>query len=511
MRSSGTSSSFPCRDAAMELAAAFVSLFAPLPLAIMMIGLLLGIFVGALPGMTGGTLMALTLPFTYYMSSSNAVTLLIAMYVGGISGGLITATLMRIPGEPSSVMTTLDGYPMARAGQPGRALGLSIGAALAGGFLSWIALVLLSPPLARAALLFGPWENFAVILMALILISSLSQGSFVKGLLSGLFGMLVSYPGIDETSGQKRLNFGVYDLDAGFNVLPVILGAFALSQVISDAMNVEQRYQRMDANTRGILLSFGDYGRQAWNILRSSLIGLWMGILPGVGATVGSMVAYSTAKNMSRTPEKFGTGFDDGIVASEAAANASTGGTLIPIITLGIAGGLTDSVLLAALIIHNLQPGPMLFANHPEVINALMASHLLAHVLMYLVMVTSCLFIAKLMYVHRAFVLPIILVFCVLGAFAVNNRMFDVWVMIAFGAIGYAFEYARVPLGPFVIGLVLAPMAELQLRAGLMASDGSFLPMFQSPLAAVFLAVAAIMFVWPFWRGWQGRDSSLKI
>jgi len=327
----------------------------------------------------------------------------------------------------------------------------------------------------------------------------------VRGLLSGLFGLLVSYPCIDETSGQKRLTFGVYDLDAGFNVLPVILGAFALSQVISDAMNVEQRYERMAANTRGILLSFGDYGRQAVNILRSSLIGLWMGILPGVGATVGSMVAYSTAKNMSKTPEKFGTGFDDGIVASEAAANASTGGTLIPIITLGIAGGLTDSVLLAALIIHNLQPGPLLFTNHPEVVNALMASHLLAHVLMYLVMVSSCLLIARLMYVHRAFVLPIILVFCVLGALAVNNRMFDVWVMIAFGVIGYGFEYARVPLGPFVIGLVLAPMAELQLRAGLMGSDGSFAPMLQSPLAMLFLAVAAIMFVWPFWRGWRDR------
>jgi len=489
----------------MDIAAALLGLLAPTPFTIMMIGLLLGIFVGALPGMTGGTLMALTLPFTYYMTSANAVTLLIAMYVGGISGGLITATLMRIPGEPSSVMTTLDGYPMARGGRPGRALGLSIGAALVGGILSWIALVTLSPPLARAALLFGPWENFAVILMALILISSLSQGSFIKGLLSGLFGMLVSYPGIDETSGQKRLTFGIYDLDAGLNVLPVILGAFALSQVISDAMNVEQRYERLDANTRGIFLSLRDYARQAVNLGRSALIGLWMGILPGVGATVGSMVAYSTAKNMSKTPEKFGTGFDDGIVASEAAANASTGGTLIPIITLGIAGGLTDSVLLAALIIHNLQPGPMLFTNHPEVISALMASHLLAHVLMYIVMVFGCLFIAKLMYVHRAYVLPVILVFCVLGALAVNNRMFDVWVMIVFGAVGYFFEYARVPLGPFVIGLVLAPMAELQLRAGLMASDGSFAPIVQSPLALAFLAIAAAMFVWPFWRDWRAR------
>jgi putative tricarboxylic transport membrane protein len=233
-----------------------------------------------------------------------------------------------------------------------------------------------------------------------------------------------------------------------------------------------------------------------------------MGILPGVGATVGAMVSYTTAKNLSKTPEKFGTGFDDAIVASESAANASTGGTLIPIITLGITGGLTDSVLLAALLMQNLQPGPMLFINHPEVVSTLMASHLAAHLLMYVVMVSCCLFIARLMYVHRAYLLPIILVFCIVGAFAVNNRMFDVWVMIAFGAIGYAFEYAKVPLGPFVIGLVLAPMAEGQLRAGLMASDGSFMPLVQSPLAFVFVLVSVVTFFWPFWRDWRRRATA---
>jgi putative tricarboxylic transport membrane protein len=487
----------------MELGAAFLNLMAPAPFALLMAGLLLGIFVGALPGMTGGMLLALTLPFTYYMTSANAVTLLIAMYVGGVSGGLITATLMRIPGEPSSVMTMMDGYPMARQGRPGRALGLSIGGALVGGALSWIALVTLSPPLARAALLFGPFENFAIVLMALILIAALSQGSFVKGLMSGLFGMLVSYPGVDETSGQTRLTFGIADLNAGFNNLPVILGAFALSQLVADAMNVEQKLPRLEANMRGILLSARDYVRQAWNILRSSLIGIWIGILPGVGATISSLVSYSTAKAMSKTPEKFGTGFDDGIVAVETANNATTGGTLIPIITLGIGGGLTDSVLLAALIIHNLQPGPMLFVNHPEVVNTLMATHLLSHVMMYLVMVTSCLFIARLMYVHRAYILPVVLVFCVVGSFAANNRMFDVWTMIAFGAIGFFLEYAKAPLGPFVIGLVLAPLAEGQLRAGLMSSDGSLWPMVEQPIALAFLVVSAVMFIWPFWREWR--------
>jgi putative tricarboxylic transport membrane protein len=494
----------------MDLGAAFLTLLTPAPFALLLAGLLLGIFVGALPGMTGGMLLALTLPFTYYMSSPNAVTLLVAMYVGGVSGGLITATLMRIPGEPSSVMTMMDGYPMARAGRPGRALGLAISASVIGGALSWIALVTLAPPLARAALLFGPFENFAVVLMALILISSLSQGSFVKGLMSGLFGMLVSYPGIDETSGQTRLTFGNPDLNAGFNNLPVILGAFALSQLVADAMNVEQKYPRLDANRRGVFLGLGDYLRQRWNILRSALIGIWIGILPGVGAAISSIVAYSTAKNLSKTPEKFGTGFDDGIVASETANNATTGGTLIPIITLGIGGGLTDSVLLAALIIHNLQPGPMLFVNHPEVVNALMATHLVSHLAMYAVMVSSCLIIARLMYVHRSYILPVVLVFCVVGSFAVNNRMFDVWTMIAFGAIGFFLEYAKVPLGPFVIGLVLAPLAEMQLRAGLMSSDGSLWPLVQRPISLGFMIVSLAMFIWPFWREWRRRGDRRK-
>jgi len=487
----------------MTLDAAILSLLTPVPFLLLMTGLMLGIFVGALPGMTGGMLMALTLPFTYYMSSTNAVVILVAMYVGGISGGLITATLMRIPGEPASVMTTLDGYPMARSGRPGRAIGLGITASLVGGLLSWAALVLLAPPLAEAALLFGPFENFAVVLMALIFIASLSQGSFIKGLMSGLFGMLVSYPGIDEASGQVRLTMGLPELQAGFNVLPVIIGMFAFSQVLSDAMHVEQKPERLDANASGILLSLRDYGQQWFNALRSALIGIWMGILPGVGASIASIVAYTTAKNMSRTPERFGTGFEDGIVASETANNATTGGTLIPILTLGIAGGLTDSVLLAALIIHNLQPGPMLFLRNPEVVHAVMASHLVAHVMMFAVMAVACLFIARLMYVHRAFVLPTILVLSVVGCLALNGRLFDVWVLLAFGAVGYALEHARVPLGPFVIGLVLAPLAESQLRSGLMLSGGSLLPLVQRPIALAFVTVAAAMFVWPFYREWR--------
>jgi len=494
----------------MDLAQGFLYLLQPAPLGLLCLGTLLGIIVGALPGLTGGALLALTLPITYRMSSPDAVTLMTAMYVGGISGGLITATLMRIPGEPSSVVTTLDGFPMARAGRPGRALGLGISASLIGGALSWVALVTLSPLLARWALIFGPFENFALVLMALVLIASLSTGSMIKGLLSGSLGMLVSYPGVDETSGQLRLTLGLHEMAGGFSNLAVILGVFAISQVLADAMHVDQKFERLDMGVRGIFLSPRDYVRQSWNILRSAVIGIWIGILPGVGASISSIVAYSTAKTMSKTPEKFGTGFDDGIVASETANNANTGGALIPMITLGIPGSPAASILLAALLLHNVQPGPTLFTNHPDVVNALMATHLAAHVVMYVMMVAGCMLIARLMYVHRAYILPIIVVLCAIGAYAENGRMFDVGTALAFGVVGFALELCAVPLGPLVIGLILAPLAEQQLRAGLMASDGSLLPLVQRPLAASFLVVSVFFFFWPLWRDARRRRAALS-
>jgi putative tricarboxylic transport membrane protein len=245
------------------------------------------------------------------------------------------------------------------------------------------------------------------------------------------------------------------------------------------------------------------------NIVRSSVIGVWIGILPGVGASISSIVAYSTAKTLSKTPEKFGTGFDDGIVAAETANNANTGGALIPMITLGIPGSPAASILLAALLMHNIQPGPTLFTNSPDVVGALMAAHLASHVVMYIMMVLGCMMIARLMYVQRAYILPAIFVLCVVGGLAENGRMFDVWTMLAFGVIGFALELAAVPLGPFVIGLILAPLAEGQLRAGLMASDGSLMPLLDRPIAFGFIVVSVLMFAWPLWCGARGARAAM--
>ena len=485
----------------MTLADAFLHLFEPTLFLIMCGGVLLGIAIGVLPGINTGTLLVLVLPFTFTMSSTDAVVLLIAVFVGGVSGGLVTATLMRIPGEPNAIMTTLDGYPLAKSGHPGRALGLGNSASIVGGALSWVALVLLAPPLARVAVVFGPWEYFAVVCMALVLIASLSRGSLLKGLISALFGMLVAMPGLDSSSGAMRLTFGWIEMTAGFSLLPVILGVFAISQLLADTVGIDtQDTDHVRANMRGILISFRDYVRHGFNMVRSSLIGIAMGILPGVGATIASIVAYTTARAASKEPEKFGKGSEEAIVAAESANNATTGGTLIPLLALGIPGGLADSVLLGALIIHNLAPGPMLYTHNPEVVNAIVAAHLVSHILMFAFMTGGVLLFARLMLISRVWIFPTIFVVCVLGAFTLEARMFDVWVMLGFGLVGYALEYARVPIAPFVVGMVLAPLAEEQLRTGLMASGGTFTAVFQRPIALAFLTVAVIMLFWPLIR-----------
>ena len=482
-------------------------IFTPWPFFLAVLGTTLGITVGAIPGLTGSMLIALTLPLTFYMAPVNAVILLVSMYVGAISGGLITATLLRMPGTPAAVMTTFDGYPMARQGRPGRALGLGITASFVGGMVSWVVLVLLAKPLSIIATRFGPFEYFTLILMAMVLIASVSQGSLIKGLISGLLGMLASMPGVDPSTGQPRLTWDYYMLNGGLKLLPVLIGVFAVSQIILDIVELNRRTERVEMSRKGILMSLKDWKEQALNLVRSSVIGTWVGILPGVGASIGSVLAYTAAKNMSKTPEKFGQGSEEGIVASEAANNATVGGALIPLIAMGIPGSVIDAILIGALMIHSIQPGPTLFLTNADVVWAMIAACLVANVMMFLFMTGAVGFVSKLMYFPRGILLPVIMVFCVVGTYALDNTMFDVWVMLAFGVLGFMLECAKVPLGPFVIGFVLAPLAEAKLRSGLMMTAGSVEPMFTRPLPVLFLLVALALLVWPLWQDWRARRS----
>lgn len=479
------------------LAGATAQLFTPWPFLMLFIGTSLGIVVGAIPGLTGAMLIALTLPLTFYMDPFNAIVLLVSMYVGAISGGLITATLMRMPGTPAAVMTTFDGYPMARSGRPGRALGLGITASFVGGLVAWGVLVTVTQPLSVLATRFGPFEYFTLIMMAMVLIASVSEGSLVKGLISGLLGMLVSMPGVDPATGMPRLTFDWYMLNGGLQLLPVLIGTFAVSQIIKDSLEMGALPERTGVNNRGVLMGLRDFRRHGVNMIRSSFIGTWIGILPGIGASIGSVVAYTVAKNVSSTPEEFGTGSEEGIIASEAANNATVGGALVPLIAMGIPGSVIDAILIGALTIHSIQPGPTLFLTNPDIVWGMIAAALFANILMWILMTSSVRYIANLIYLPRGFVLPVVMMFCVIGSYALNNTMFDVWVMLMFGVIGFLLERARIPLGPFVIGFVLAPLGEEKLRSGLMMTDGDITPIFTRPFPLFFTLVALALLVWP--------------
>lgn len=489
---------------------AIALLTTPLGLSLIAIGTSLGITVGAIPGLTGAMVIALTLPLTYSMDAGNAMILLVSMYVGSISGGLITATLLRMPGTPASVMTTLDGYPMARDGQPGRALTLSIMASFAGGIVSWLFLIALSEPMAELSTKFGPFEFFSLVMMALVLIASVGGKSLSASLFSGLLGILCAMPGVAEATGEVRMTFGFEELNGGLKLLPVLIGLFALSQVINDVLRIDYSIEQVPLTRQKLFPSLTDWKQHGGNMLRSSVIGTWIGILPGIGANIGSVAAYSTAKTFSQAPEKFGQGSEEGIVASESANNATVGGALIPLVALGIPGSVIDAILLGALVLHGLQPGPLLFKQSPSLIYTIMGTYFIANFFMFGFLVLAVRQIARLTDVPRTFLIPVILTFCVVGSYALGNRMFDVWVMLIFGLVGFGLEKLRIPLAPFVIGFVLGPVAESNLCAGLMASGGSYLPLLTRPMSAVFLLISVVLLVVPLVQRRRGANMQVE-
>lgn len=474
------------------------------------LGVVLGVTVGCIPGLTGAMVIALTLPLTFAMSPPDALTLLVAIYVGSVSGGLISATLLNIPGTPASLMTTLDGFPMAAGGRPKRALSLGITASLAGGIFSWGVLTLLAAPMAAWSTKISPPDMFSLVVLALVLIAVISRESLTMGLLAGSLGLLFAMPGMHPATGQSRLTLGFNQLNDGFRLLPVLIGLFAVSQLIKDVgANDTAGSDDADIQTppapvasRQAFQSGGDVPQslREWlvsfpNLLRSSIIGTVVGILPGVGANIGSILAYATARSQSAVPNEFGTGCDEGIIASEAANNATVGGALIPLISLGIPGSVIDAILLGAFVIHGLQPGPLLFQNNPEIVNTITQSYLAANIIMFGFMLLTARWMVRLVQIPKGLLVPVVLTFCVLGSYALANRMFDVWVMVAFGGLGLLFDRLRIPTPPFVIGFVLSPMAEENLCAALMASDGSWWPFVKEPVSAVFLGISAMVCV----------------
>lgn len=484
---------------------ALSQLFSPAGIFVVLLGTTLGIFVGAVPGLTGTMLIALVLPLTYGADPLLSMGFLISIYVGAVSGGMITATLLRMPGTPASIITTLDGFPMAKKGRPGRALGLGVMASVFGGFVSWLFLVLLTSPIAKLSSQFGFFEYFSLVMMALVLIATVGGASLPRALFSGFLGIFLAMPGINSATGHARLTFGLTEMNDGFQLLPVLIGLFAVNQILRDMVNIEEQGEPIGLGTQSVLLRPRDLVQHAATLIRSSVIGTWIGILPGIGANIGSVTAYSVAKGLSKEPETFGTGCEEGVVASEAANNATIGGALIPLIAMGLPGSVVEAVLLGALVIHGLQPGPRLFSESPSMVYTIMGAMLMANLVMGCIMLVSMRWLARVVMVPRPYLLPVILCFCVIGSFALSNRLFDVWVMLGFGVLGFVLESCRIPLAPFIIGFVLGPIAEKNLSLGLQASDGSYLPILTRPISLLFIVVAAVMLCTPLLKRFRSK------
>ncbi|MEA5011445.1 MAG: tripartite tricarboxylate transporter permease [Angelakisella sp.] len=483
----------------MQLIEGFITIFSPATLALIIGGVSVGIIFGAIPGLSAFTCLAIMLPLTFTMEPVNGICFLMAIYVGGCSGGLISAVLLGIPGTPSSIATCFDGYPMAKRGEARRALGTGVVFSFVGGIFSALVLTYLGPIIAQFALKFSPYEYFGVILLALTTVSALSAGNLSKGLLSCLLGVSLAFVGIDKLSAYTRYTMGIKELAAGFNLVPLLIGVFAVSQILEAAAErkfpkIEEKREIVKAEkVKGFGLSWKEFGAQMVNAIPSSIIGLAIGILPGIGGNVSNLMAYAFVKKRSKTPEKFGTGFLDGIVASETANNATIGGALIVLLTLGIPGDNATAMILAGFQLHGITPGPLLFKTSADMVYALFAAFMLANVVMLVVEYFGLPLFTKLLSVPSSYLLPVVIAFCVVGSFSANNRTFDIMVMMLFGFIGFIMKRFGYPLAPMVVGFILAPMLEENLRRSLMRTNGSFMPILQSPIALMFLLLTVVM------------------
>jgi putative tricarboxylic transport membrane protein len=477
----------------------------PYNLFVAVVGILLGTIIGVLPGLGGANGVAILLPLTFSMPPTSAIILLTCIYWGALFGGAITSVLFNIPGEPWSVATTFDGYPMAKDGRSGQALTAAFTSSFVGAFFSILLITFFAPLLADVALRFGPPEFFAIQLLTFSSFVGLGGGNPLKSLATILIGFILSTVGLDIVTGQLRLTFGFTDMMKGFDFIVAVIGLFGIGEIL---LSVEEglRFQgaKTDMNLRVVLDTWKALPRYYRTFVRGSIIGFWMGFKPG-GATPASFMSYAFAKRFSRNPERFGKGEIEGIVAPETAAHAAGVAAMLPMITLGIPGSPTAAVMLGGLIIWGLQPGPMLFVDNPDFVWGLIASMYTGNVIGVIMVLAFVPFFAAILRIPFAILTPLIVVVCAIGSYAVHNSMIDIWYMLIFGVIGYVFKKLDYPLAPLVLALVLGDMSENALRQSLIMSQGSLAIFFIRPIAGVLTAVAIFFFVMPALMPWWHR------
>ena len=474
----------------MAIIQGFLYVLHPSHFPFLFLGVAGGIIVGAIPGLTGSVGIILLLPFIYQLDASTAIVMLCGMFCGAIYGGSISAILISIPGTPSAAATVLDGYPLAQKGEAGKAIGIATIASTTGGIISTFCLMFIAPQLARFALKFGPEEYFALMIFGLTIIASVSGESLVKGLISGFFGLLIATIGLDPITGYARFSFNIPNLMTGFPLLPVLIGLFAISQIFIQMEAVGEKSRHFRQKIKNVLPSFKELKRLSTVIIASSFLGTFIGIIPGTGGTIASFLAYSEAKRWSKNPESFGKGNIIGVAAPEAANNGTTGGAMVPLLSLGIPGDVITAVMLGALLLIGIRPGPLLFKEHPEIINSIFAGMLLANVLILLLGILSVRLFPQVLRTPAAILFPVIFTLCFLGAFSLNNSVYDMFIALVFGIIGYIMRKNNFPAAPVVLGVVLGPIAEDELGRALIISHGDWTVLFQSPLAIFFYVIS---------------------
>ena len=467
-----------------------------------LIGTIYGTLIGVMPGIGPVVGVAILIPVTFGLNATTAIITMAGVYYGAMYGGSTTSILINVPGESASVVTCLDGYEMAKKGRAAPALGMSALASFIAGTLAVILLTLIAPPLANVALTFGPPEYFALAFMGLTLVTGLAGESLVKGLMSGLFGLIIACVGVDAVSGEERFTFGSINLLDGFGFISVAVGLFAISEVLCNLeASMEQVFIKAKFSLRSLFPNLQDWRDALAPIFRSSFMAFFLGNLPGAGATIASFLAYAMEKRLSKHPERFGTGIIEGVAAPEAANNAAAGGSMVPLLALGIPSSGTSAVLLGALLVHGLKPGPLLFQSSPEFVWGLIASMYIANFMLLVLNLPLIGVWASLLRMPYKILMPLIVTISAVGVFTTDNNIFDMWVMFIFGIIGYLMRKLKFPAAPVVLALVLGPLVERTLRQSLTISHGDVSIFFTRPISAVLITVALISLLAPLLRG----------
>jgi putative tricarboxylic transport membrane protein len=486
----------------------FQTAFQPSNLFFCFVGVVLGQIVGILPGLGPAAAIALLMPASFALSPATAIIMLAGVYYGSMYGGTITSVLLNVPGEAASVVTCLDGYQMARKGRAGPALGIAAFGSFIAGTLGTIALSLVGPSLAEIALDFGPPEHFALMLLGMMSLVIFVSGSILKGLSMAALGVIIGAIGMDVISGRPRFTFGLHELMDGVGLIPVIMGLFGIAEVMLSVEEMEQR-EIFDTKIKDMFPTRTDWADSFWPILRGTVIGFFLGILPGSGGVIASFASYAAEKKFSPHPEKFGTGMIEGVAGPESANNSAAAGGFVPLLALGIPPTVVMALLLGALLIHGVQPGPMLFKLYPNVVWGVIISMYIGNVMLLLLNIPAIPLWVWCLKVPYQILFPLIILFCLIGAYSLNYSVVEVYFMIFFGFLGYLMKKFKYEPAPLILALVLTPMFENALRQSLIISRGDPIIFFQRPISLGFILAAIAMLLLPVFSAFRSRRAIL--